>query len=256
MSRTSVSVSRLTGLRRTASRKPRRTRSTSSNQRRSGWQGQLNNPVLFVNTTGQRPEKPVWLGVSGVSPGSETSGNTTNLLVATDNPCFRERDRARTSSASRSVRAPSVTKRSKSTRQSGTPPRALVVVGHDPEVRRRSRPARRSRVRLRDGDREQSDDRLHVRRQRWRGWQRGSRGRRVVRGSRREVRPRHADRADLDGNERLHRRQQEWCAVEGRASCEPGGWRDADDPGLDGKYRRRRRPEGDEPGRVDAGGPH
>jgi hypothetical protein len=60
------------------------------NQRRSGWQGQLNNPVLFVNTPGQRPEKPVWLKINGVSPGSETSGNTTNALVATDNPCFRD----------------------------------------------------------------------------------------------------------------------------------------------------------------------
>jgi hypothetical protein len=33
-------------------------------QRRSGWEGALDTPVLFTNTTGNRPEKPVWLGVS------------------------------------------------------------------------------------------------------------------------------------------------------------------------------------------------
>jgi hypothetical protein len=37
--------------------------------RRSGWEGTASNPVLFTNTAGSRPEKPVWLGISGVSPG-------------------------------------------------------------------------------------------------------------------------------------------------------------------------------------------
>jgi hypothetical protein len=58
-------------------------------QRRSGWEGALDTPVLFTNTTGNRPEKPVWLGVTGVSPGAETAVNTTNILVTTDNPCTR-----------------------------------------------------------------------------------------------------------------------------------------------------------------------
>lgn len=59
--------------------------------RRSGWQGKLDTPVLFTNTTGSRPEKPIWMGsTDGASPGSETSSNTTNAKVVCDNPRTRD----------------------------------------------------------------------------------------------------------------------------------------------------------------------
>jgi phosphodiesterase/alkaline phosphatase D-like protein len=61
------------------------------NCRRCGWEGQPNNPVLFANTLGSRPEKCAWLAVSGGGvPGSETAVNTTPALVTTDNPCMRD----------------------------------------------------------------------------------------------------------------------------------------------------------------------